>query len=198
MQQTSLFGPIAAAVPDRHRLFFALMPDAATRERIAGLAPALRQRHDGGGRLIAAQRYHLTLQYLGEFHALPEAIAERAIAAAQGLRLPSFDLTLDRAGSFRNSDIPWWLGCAQPDRGLTELWERLGVALAKSGVRVESGHSAHAPHVTIVRQAERALPITPIDPIAWHVDRFVLVHSLLPVHGAARYEELGAWHLAGA
>ncbi|KRD79462.1 RNA 2',3'-cyclic phosphodiesterase [Lysobacter sp. Root983] len=198
MQQDSLFGPAPAARSDIHRLFFALMPDTATRERIAGLAPALRQRYQGGGRLIGAHRYHLTLQFLGDFGALPQAIAERAATAAQTLRLPAFELSLDRAGSFRNHAIPWWLGCEHPAPGLTELWERLGVALAKAGVRIESGHRAHAPHVTILRDAERALAPTPIEPIAWRVDRFVLVHSLLAAQGQSRYDILGEWPLADA
>lgn len=198
MQQDSLFGPAPTAHPDIHRLFFALMPDAATRERIAGLAPALRQQYGGGGRLIGAHRYHMTLQFLGDFDALPQAIAERAIAAAQTLHLPAFELSLDRAGSFRNKAVPWWLGCEHPAPGLTELWERLGVALAKAGVRIESGHRAHAPHVTILRDAERALAPTPIEPIVWRVDRFVLVHSYLPAQGRADYTELAAWALEDA
>lgn len=198
MQQDSLFGPAPAAHSDIHRLFFALMPDTATRERIAGLAPALREQYQGGGRLIGAHRYHLTLQFLGDFEALPQAIAARAIAAAQTLQLPAFELCLDRAGSFRNQAIPWWLGCEHPAPGLTELWERLGVALAKAGVRIESGHRAHAPHLTILRDAERALAPTPIEPIAWRVDRFVLVHSSLPAQGRAEYEHLGEWPLTDA
>lgn len=194
MQQNSLFGEAPAAPSDIHRLFFALLPDAATRERIAALASALRQQREAGGRLIGAHRYHLTLQFLGDADRFHSERAQSAQHAAAEVAARAFDLRLDRAGSFRNRSIPWWLGCERTPDGLQALWERLGVALAKRGVRVEGGHSL-TPHVTVVRDAAAHLhPPIAVEPIQWRVADFALIHSQLGSRNA--YTVLGQWPLA--
>ncbi|NUO75143.1 MAG: RNA 2',3'-cyclic phosphodiesterase [Lysobacter sp.] len=191
--QHDLFGAAPAASPDIHRLFFALLPDEATCARVAACASALRDRHQAGGRLIGAHRYHLTLQFLGDADRFEEQRAQAAQAAAADVVAGAFDLPLDRAGSFRNRSIPWWLGCERTPPELQALWERLGIALAKRGVRVEGGHSL-TPHVTIVRDAAGALhPPVQIEPIAWRVTDFALIHSQLGSRNA--YTVLGRWPL---
>ncbi|WP_408953372.1 RNA 2',3'-cyclic phosphodiesterase [Lysobacter sp. Hz 25] len=193
MHQDSLFAAPAAS-PDVHRLFFALLPDAATQARIAAVAAALHREHDAGGRLIGAHRYHLTLQFLGDASEFQPERAARAQAAAASLVLPAFDLRLDRAGSFRNKSVPWWLGSEHTPEALEGLYQRLGVALAKEGVRAESGR-ALVPHVTIVRDAARPLhPPLAIEAIDWRVDAFVLIHSQLGSRNV--YDVLGQWPLS--
>lgn len=193
MQQNSLFGDSAPPPADLHRLFFALLPDEATRQRIAALATQLRDRHHGGGRLIGAHRYHLTLQFLGDAHAFQAERAVAAQAAAAEVVATGFDLRLDRAGSFRNRSVPWWLGCEHPPEALHILFDRLGVALAKRGVRVEGGHSL-TPHVTIVRDAAAPLhPPVAVEPTLWPVTGFALIHSQLGTRNA--YRVLGEWAL---
>lgn len=194
MHQSSLFGEPSPRQPaELHRLFFALWPDADARAQMRQRALAVEAAQRPGGRMIGAHRYHLTLQFLGDFDALPQSLAQRAAAAAATVQAAAFDLALDRAGSFANRDIPWWLGSAQPDPGLSLLWDRLGVALAKHGVKVVASHRAHAPHVTIVRQAERGLAAMPIEPLVWRIDRFVLLHSELGRRN--EYSLLGEWRL---
>lgn len=197
MHQSSLFGDPAPRQPaDLHRLFFALWPDAGVRARIRERALALEAAQPSGGRLIGAHRYHLTLQFLGDFAELPHSLAQRAGAAAAAVQAEAFDFVLDRAGSFANREIPWWLGSAQPQPALAALWDRLGVALARQGVKAVAGHRAHAPHVTVVRGAGRALdPPLAIAPLAWRVDRFVLLHSVLGTRN--EYSLLGEWPLQG-
>lgn len=174
---------------DVHRLFFALWPDAAAR---AGMAKAAARLGCGQGRPVKSHRYHLTLHYLGDFDALPQACAESAIAAASRVRAPAFDLVLDRAGSFRNRSIPWWLGCVVPDARLQLLGDGLGLELARAGVHVQSGAKL-VPHVTVLRDAAAALPDRPIAPIVWQVREFVLIHSQLGTRNA--YDLLGRWPL---
>ncbi|UJB20966.1 MULTISPECIES: RNA 2',3'-cyclic phosphodiesterase [Lysobacter] len=194
MQQNSLFGAEPPPTADIHRLFFALLPDEATRERMAAVAAEVRAQHDAGGRLIGAHRYHLTLQFLGDAHQFQADRAAAAQQAAADIVAAAFDLPLDRAGSFRNRSIPWWLGCERTPEGLQTLFDRLGVALAKRGVRVEGGHSL-TPHVTIVRDAAAPLhPPIAIGPIAWRVSDFALIHSQLGSRNA--YTVLGQWPLA--
>ncbi|MFC3551735.1 RNA 2',3'-cyclic phosphodiesterase [Lysobacter cavernae] len=178
---------------DVHRLFFALWPDDSVRQRIADAASSLRQTHSPGGRWLGPHRYHLTLQFLGDFAQLPPTLAARACDAAAALRSPAFTLPLDRAGSFRNRSIPWWLGCQDAPQALTGLWDALGLALARAGVKVHSGGKALQPHVTVLRDADRGLPSTPIAPLHWPVTEFVLIHSQLGRRNA--YDIVQRWSL---
>ena len=124
-----------------HRLFFALWPEPPLRERIAALTADLEREHAPGGRRLKAERYHLTLQFLGDFQPLPGRLVADACAAADRVRVPAFDLALDCVGSFRGSDV-WWLGSRAGPDGLQRLWDGLGAALAQTGSasrRVERG-----------------------------------------------------------
>lgn len=190
--QPMLTGFETPAVPaDVHRLFFALWPDDAVRQRMAGAAAMLRSQYAPRGRWLGAHRYHLTLRFLGEFDRVPPTLADAALAAADTLRLAAFDLPLDRAGSFRGSRV-WWLGCEQVPDGLQQLWRDLGLALGKAGVRMKDSHSL-TPHVTLLRDAAESLPDTAIEPIAWPVREFVLIHSQLGNRNA--YDILRRWPL---
>ncbi|GAB3750717.1 RNA 2',3'-cyclic phosphodiesterase [Lysobacter olei] len=184
----------AAKAAQAHRLFFALMPDDATREHLHEAAQQLKATQPTRGRWVNPRRYHLTLQFLGEFDGLPTAVVAQARAAAARVRAAPFTLSLDHAGSFRNRAIPWWLGPGVDSPGLGALWHGLGEALAGAGVHVADG-KGFRPHVTIVRDARTVLPATVVTPsIEWRVEAFSLMHSAPEVQGA--YTSLGTWPLA--
>ena len=191
MQQPDLAGFEA---PDKslHRLFFALWPSNDVRQGLADAASRLLREHEPAGRRIGPHRYHLTLQFLGEYADLPPSLVAKASAAATSVEVMQFDLVLDRAGSFRNRSIPWWLGCEAIPDGLLQLSDSLGAALARSGVRVQSG-KALVPHVTVLRDARQPLPVTPVEPLRWPVDSFALIHSELGARNA--YTVAGHWNL---
>lgn len=191
MRQLGLsgFGPPAHA--EIHRLFFALTPDDDVRRQIAEAAAALRSAYAPRGRWINDQRYHLTLQFLGDFHELPQGDIVVAKQAASLVQAPAFDLPLDRAGGFSSSHV-WWLGCATMPDGLQRLWTELGLSLAKARVRTHGSH-ALTPHVTVLRNAAAMLPPTPIAPVSWRVREFALIHSNNP----NPYQVLGRWSLPG-
>lgn len=193
MEQPGLAG-LGTQVSSIHRLFFALWPGDRLRQHIGEAAARLQQEHEDGGRRLGVHRYHLTLQFLGDFDGLPPSLVEQATVAAStaAARIPAFELLLDHAGSFRNRSIPWWIGCSEMPEGLRQLHGVLGEALARAGVRVVSG-KALVPHVTVVRDARRPLPTTAIEPLPWQVDSFVLIHSELGARSA--YTELGRWSL---
>ena len=191
MQQPDLAG-FAAPGTSIHRLFFALWPGDELRQGIADVTSQLLREHEPGGRRIGPHRYHLTLQFLGDYAELPPSLVERASKAAASITVAPFHLSLDRAGSFRNRSIPWWFGCEAPPEGLLQLWDSLGAALARAGVRAQSG-KALVPHVTVLRDARQPLPATPIDPLHWPVDSFVLIHSELGARNV--YTEVGRWSL---
>ncbi|RNF85264.1 RNA 2',3'-cyclic phosphodiesterase [Montanilutibacter psychrotolerans] len=183
-----------SVVPARgvQRLFFALWPDEATRMAIHAEAMRLQQARAPGGRWIDRHRYHMTLQFLGDFASVPPSLMGAALAAGGHVRAPAFEFVLDVAGSFGKL---WWLGCdAMPD-GLALLWQQLGAALESQGVRPRSEHGL-TPHVTVMRHGDRALRATPIAPLPWAVSRFVLIRSEQGARNA--YDLLGQWPLGKA
>ncbi len=192
MQQRGFPGFEAAPPRDSHQLFFALWPDDDVRARLAGTADTLRQAHATRGRWIKPHRYHLTVQYLGAWAEPPPAVLEHASRAAQRVAAPAFELALDVAGSFANRSIPWWLGCTRAPAALARLAHALDASLREVAA---ADAKPLVPHVTIVRDAERELPPTPIAPVRWPVREFVLIDSRLGAR--SEYALLGRWPLRG-
>lgn len=158
-----------------HRLFFALWPDDALRHSIDETAARLERELAPGGRRLNAARYHMTLQFLGDFASLPPALLDGACAAGAQTRVPPFALKLDCAGSFRGSNV-WWLGPTATPAGLQELWASLGIALRQHDVPMRPA-PAFSPHLTIQRNVRRHIPATPVESLPWPVHDFVLVDS---------------------
>ena len=189
MHQADLLGNDADATP--HRLFFALWPDAALRGRIASTVAGLERDNAPGGRRLNPDRYHLTLQFLGDFQPLRQSVVDAAIAAADSIRLPGFDLVLDRVGSFPKAGV-CWLGASAPPEALRQLWDGLGSALTSARVQVKSA-SDFSPHLTVLRDVRGPLPLTPIEPLPWPLGEFVLIDSVSGAHPT--YRLLGRWPL---
>jgi 2'-5' RNA ligase len=189
MHQADLLGNDADATT--HRLFFALWPDAALRKRIARTVAGLERDNGPGGRRLNPDRYHLTLQFLGDFQPLRQSVLDAAIVAAGSIHLSPFDLVLDLAGSFPKAGV-CWLGASAAPETLQQLWNELGRALTSARVQVRSAPSFN-PHLTVLRDVRKPLPPTPIQPLPWPVREFVLVDSVSGVHPA--YRVLGRWPL---
>lgn len=177
-----------------HRLFFALMPDDATRERLATVAGALRASRPGlRARWIHPDRYHAPLHFLGDHAALRPGLVEDAIAAADKLRAASFNWTLDGVTSFRGREPPCVLHGVETCAPLQALWSALGktLALAGQGARLERSFT---PHVTLAYSHGTMLESAEVDAVEWPVTDFVLVHSVV---GQGGYQTLGRWPLTG-
>jgi len=193
MQQMSFPGLGPAVHREVHNFFFALWPGDSTRAEIAAAADRLKREQAPSGRWINPHRYHLTVHYLGAYASLPPDLVARARQAGARVRASTFDLVLDAAGSFPNRDIPWWLGCNRVPDAMSDLGGDLADALRASGLAAPS-RVRLVPHVTILRNADRALPTTPVAPIVWPVDELVLIDSLLGAKSA--YTVIGRWKLA--
>ena len=174
MQQPDLLVP--ARDEAIHRLFFALSPDAALRRQIADVSLQLEREQAPGGRRLEPHRYHLTLQFLGDFQPLRPSVVDAARQAADTIQLPAFELNLDHAGSFPGSNV-WWLGTHGVAPGLQALWDALGVALARAGVQVKLSQR-FAPHLTIRRDVRRQIEPLALEPLRWTVRDFVLFDSM--------------------
>ena len=185
--------PPAQSRREVQRLFFALWPDAAVRRAIAAATRQLEAGCRIGGRPLAPARYHLTLQFLGDFDPQAQSVIDAAIVAADDVRMRCFELQLDRSGSFGGRRVGW-LGPARAPAGLQDLSTALGQALDRHGVpREGEGPGPWIPHVTVLRGMHRSLPALDVPPLAWAVDGFVLVRS---TPGGAGYDVLQHWALA--
>jgi 2'-5' RNA ligase len=176
---------------ERHNLFFALQPDAATRTALAAAAARLAKLAPRG-RWIKPERYHLTLRYLGEYAAEPLAAIAAARALADGLRARRFQLLIDRAGSFGGRCAPCWLGCSRAPDELVRLAADLETRLHGAGWA--PARASFVPHLTFLRGAEAPLAAAIEPPVAWPVHDFVLVASR--ISPPAPHQVVGRWPLA--
>lgn len=176
-----------------NRLFFALWPGEEVRQAISAAARELRVKMQPAGYLSNPERYHMTLLFLGD--TVSEEAEAAACQAADRFSAAPFTLTLDVAGSFRNKQIPWWLGPREAPPELGRLYERLNETMLAARVLPE--RMKFVPHLTVLRDARSPLPATAIKPVSWRVEDFVLVRSRLDLK-PVRYEIVGRWPLNGS
>jgi RNA 2',3'-cyclic 3'-phosphodiesterase len=192
--QQDLFGQPASTHSETHRLFFALMPDEAERQHISDVATSLQQQHpELHARWVKAERFHATLNFLGDFPELPEELVEQAKSAADSLNAASFAWTLDYAASFRGREPPCVLRSTTVPTLLLVLWQNMNKALVKVGLHRHIEHQ-FTPHVTLAYARRELSGATPVTPVAWPVKHFVLVHNVV---GKGNYQLLGRWALTG-
>jgi 2'-5' RNA ligase len=173
-------------------VFFALRPNESIVDSIVAAADALTDVHGSkGGRKLKRHRLHLTLLYLDTFPAIPETYLQHAIETGDEIAMAPFDLSLDMAGSFRNNDLPWWLGCSNVPAALTELHRQLYTGMRLRGEKARGGASL-TPHVTISRTNREVLPRMPIAPIHWRIDEVCLIDSVM---GKREFDIVKTWKL---
>jgi 2'-5' RNA ligase len=170
---------------EQQRLFFALWPDAALRERLQASAAALDRR---GGKPVPADNLHITLAFLGSVDA---ATRDCLVRGADDVRVAPFELVLDRSGHWPRPQV-LWLGCGEEPAGI--------LALASALKRVQLGcdlepeaRPFHA-HLTVARKVRRGRAETLEPPLIWRVADFVLVASETRPEGAV-YRVLKRWPL---
>jgi 2'-5' RNA ligase len=171
------------AAPDRHRVFFALWPDDATRSQISRATRAAVQAC--GGRPIAKERLHLTVVFLGELSAAGVAVA----CAVPPIGVGPFELVLDAVGVWPESRI-LWLAPLDPPDALGELEATLTERLVERGFSADD--RVYRPHVTLARRS-RAVEAA-VEPVRWRVEDLALVESF-PDGRNVHYEVLERWPL---
>lgn len=177
------------ATAAKHRLFFAVWPDAAARERLAALVAGLTCRHDA--RWVKPARWHLTLAFLGTTMAFPDALAQQALAVGAAVHAPTFAWCADVVRSFGDHRPTCVLGASRPCPPLQSLRRDVLQALAGAGVALPD-RRPYVPHVTLGYAHGQALEPERVAAIDVAVGAFVLLHS---VAGEARYRELNRWSL---
>ncbi|WP_163557934.1 RNA 2',3'-cyclic phosphodiesterase [Halomonas sp. NO4] len=166
------------------RLFLALVPPPALRERLGELAD-LAHAHCGGRR-VPDESLHLTLAFLGE---VEKTRAEALADWVRGLTIAPGEWRLDAWGHFRRPGIVW-VGGQRPDPALTALHHRLWEALEPRGFATRPGR--FVPHITLLRQAARPDPDTlPAPALSWAYARLDLMRSVSG-HRGVRYHCLAS------
>jgi RNA 2',3'-cyclic 3'-phosphodiesterase len=192
--QLDLFGRPSGAPLERHRLFFAVMPDDRARDGISRAAGMVRQQHSDirPRSWIGVERYHATLNFLGDFSAFPEDIVRKAKAAGENLKAASFSWTLDYVASFRGDEPPCVLRSTIVPKSFTTLWQALNAELVYAGLQRYVDRQ-FTPHVTLAYGRSELPGDTPITPITWRVERVVLIDNVV---GKGGYQILGSWPLS--
>lgn len=178
---------MSSSPPEGQRLFFALWPGAALQRTLYKVGRAIAP---PGGKPMAMQNLHITLAFLGVIDAEGRACMEKT---ADAIRLPPFELTLDRTGFWPRPQVVW-LGCSTVPPTLQTLAARLNGAMATCGLTPET--RPYSPHLTVLRKARQGPRQLDINTVHWGVGDFVLVQSLTLPEGA-QYQVVRRWPLAG-
>ena len=193
MSNQMSFAGLAPAAPT-DRLFFAIYPDAATQRAITQTAHEVGKQHGLRGKVLDADRFHITLHHLGDYAGLPEAKVEEAKRAAAQVVAAPFEVAFDRVKSFAGhaDKKPCVLVGAEGDTLLQQFRRQLGERLIEAGLGKQVTRE-FTPHVTL-RYERVLLAEQAVAAIAWTVGEFVLVHSLL---GQTKHVPLQRWTLRG-
>ena len=174
----------------RHRIFFALWPDDATRGRIVeATAPHVRA---ASGRTTPRENLHVTLAFLG---GVPESRLAPLTRAAGQIATPPFELELDHVEHWRRQRLLSLEPSVSPP-ALDELVAKLRQVLGACDFALES--RPFRVHLTLAREARAPRDVTTaVQPIVWRVTELSLIESITAPQGS-RYTRLQSWPLMPA
>lgn len=177
-----------------YSLFLAIVPGPEVEPLIAPRVVDLRRRHGLNGKIIGADRLHISLHGVAAFRdTLSRRILDAAMAASASVDWPSIPVVFDHAGSFPNAGMsgkrPFVLQC---DAGSAAAIRRLRQSLQQAlrGVGLHPLPSS-TPHMTLLYDRAVA-PLHPIEPIRWTATRFALILSHIKL---GHHQWLGQWNL---
>lgn len=170
------------------RTFFALYPDASTRQAIYQLTTRL---STAVGRRTHIDNLHVTLAFLGQINHQTLACVTRAAAKIDGVAI---DLAFDTFGYWPRPKVAW-LGCTQLPDALVGLADELADVMRACGLQPDS--RPYAPHVTLLRKAGRQPDLALDAPISWRAGAFVLMESGSDPERGVRYTVRQTWPLKG-
>jgi 2'-5' RNA ligase len=162
----------------QHILYFALHADAQAAEQVAGIMLRQRRREGPSGRPVGADGLHVSLNWVGDFDAVPDAAVSLASEAASKVVMPVFNIALNRLATWEGQpgQRPLVLYGEDGVIGVDILYEAIGKALADVGLKPPGAKPAIVAHMTLARGvAEQPLEI--VRPaVGWTVRDFALVH----------------------
>ena len=168
------------------RLFFALWPDDATRERIAH---ATRKAVRGsGGRPIPVENLHATVAFLGS---VPQERLAEVVALGEGHRTEPFEIVFDRVEHWVKPMV-LYLAPEKASAAAKQLADELRIRLARAGF--EPDLKPFRTHVTLARKVIEPHALGAIPPVTWKVGELALVESDTTPEGS-RYQVVRTWPL---
>jgi len=173
--------------PAKKRLFFAVYPDATTRQTLAEAAQPLISE----GKPSPAGNLHITLAFIGMADTVyQDCLTEQALQ----IKTPTpFDTQIDRIGLFQKARI-LWLGPSQPPSELVELHDNLVTALQSCGYKAET--RPWFPHITVARKFRKQISSKLEKAVVIRADSFSLMQSVSDP-GGVRYFELKRFPFSG-
>lgn len=187
--QLDLFGP---SPPCHARLFLGVVPKDSDGMRIFQLSNGWRAELGLTGRPTSPGCLHVSLYALGDYAGIPQRLLDAVRQAGDAVRLHSFDVTFDRVMSFyrRDRTRAFVLRPSARIAALSEFHRALGESMTSAGLaRWVTPH--FTPHMTLLYD-RRMIPEQPVEAVCWHVDGFVLIHSLV---GRSQHKRLAQWKL---
>ena len=169
------------------RLFFAVWPQVNLGQALHDLGQHMRSAI--GGRVVAADRIHLTLAFLGT---VPVSRLDELRAIGESIQACRFQLELAQTGCWKRSAVGWIAPVALP-AAFEQLTLNLHQRLLQAGFRVDE--KPFAPHVTLLRNVRcNEQPEQPVSPYQWSITDFSLVQSQTLQTGPI-YTPLMTWRL---
>jgi len=165
-----------------HRVFFALVPPLAVRDRVRDLQLTL----GGGGRAVKPDNFHVTLAFMGS---QPSAAISVLLEAASCLEFERCTVQLDTVGSFGRSGVGW-LGSDAIPGSLTRFQASLAASLHEAGIPFD--RKPWHFHLTLYRRLRKLPPIMQTIAIEWRLEGFSLMESIRAEKGV-EYHPLGHW-----
>jgi 2'-5' RNA ligase len=153
----------------RLRLFFAVVPDPAARERIAAASQPLPM--ERGARRVPCENYHMTLAFVGDVAASQLPVMLK-VGAAQKER--AFSVTFDAYDYWPKPGVIVAAAHLIP-AGLHRLWRQLHHELAEHARALESERLR--PHVTLARKVSQPPVLQAMSSFDWRVSNFCLMRS---------------------
>jgi 2'-5' RNA ligase len=165
-----------------HRLFIAIQPPSAIRERLLGLMGGI-----PGARWQDDEQLHLTVRFIGE---VDRHRGEDIAAALSSVRQAPFEIGLSGVGSFlKRGRGAVWAGVA-PQGALKTLHKKVDQACLRAGVEPDT--RVYHPHITLARLGRGAGPVEPfierwagLSSPSFSVDAMCLYESRLGAEGAS-------------
>jgi RNA 2',3'-cyclic 3'-phosphodiesterase len=177
---------MSSAGKPRLRLFFALLPDAATRERIAAAADALPLVPPA--RIVPRENFHLTLAFVGD---IPASRVPVLVEIGRAQRIERFSLRFDRYEHWPEPAVLVAAAGTFPP-ALERLWRQLHRELAKHHWAPDPERLR--PHVTLARKVLQAPVFKAMSLFDWPIPDFSLMCS--DSSGAASaYTVVDTWSL---
>ena len=168
------------------RLFFALWPSDATRQKIIQFDDLLT---DSKLKKVRTKNLHVTLVFLGMIESEQE---QHIIDAVDKIMASVIALNFDQLTLWQQKRGILSLTSSYQPPPLLDLVEKLQKCVLAQGVELDN--RPYTAHITLARNLKNKPELDVNPPIQWQSESFVLVHSVSTKQGVD-YQVINTWPL---